>query len=426
MPKEPLQFSSKYTYDRETDTYVLNFKHRVKPFVIKGYKVRAIRLAISNTVSPSETSTEICLKYKIQSDDLEALKKAFDLARDAFPITDEEVEYQPVEQSAVQILEAKRSQIAQIIEKEEWREIKKDAENWRHFVVKDLDPFCAYIENWAAPKITVPKSRLKKTLDRDLIITLTDVHGGAIAQPELMQNGEAWDKDEFLKFFESYKKSIQDKISEVKPSKLLLFSLGDILDGLRGTTEKGTRLEQEFSRDEQFDLVFNSIVDFIGFLISFGLPVEIHNCRGNHDSLSNYVMFEAIKKAFTTNSALQIFNYKTPFGVFKRRNTVFIISHGANDVIDAKIPHSQQREAYFQRIIINNLHLIDKNTNIVAIAGDIHHRTFNEYSNFDFYTVGSPSRSLYADRLNLHARPSQTLFVLANIGIESVNYVYFN
>lgn len=113
-------------------------------------------------------------------------------------------------------------------------------------------------------------------------------------------------------------------------------------------------------------------------------------------------------------------------GVFKMRETMFILLHGANDTIDAKLPNGAKRESYIQTVIMNHKQLFKDTKHCVAMAGDLHHRQMEEYGTFDFYLIGSPVASFYADRLNLHARPSQACFILTDKGIEDHINVFFD
>lgn len=109
------------------------------------------------------------------------------------------------------------------------------------------------------------------------------------------------------------------------------------------------------------------------------------------------------------------------------RDTMFILTHGANDVLDAKLPaNGPKREAYIQTVIMNHKELFKETKNCVAMAGDLHKKEMVEYGTFDFYLIGSPAESLYADRLNLHSRPSQSCFILTDAGIEDYINVYFD
>src|SRR5688572_18820059 len=131
--KADLEFKDKYTYNEATDSYIVPMSHRVKPYVIHGYKLRAIKKAMSNLLSPSVSAFDIRVKFELSEEDFDGLKKAFDLSRDTFPLTDEELKVDSPEHALQKLLEEKKSQLVQNFEKAEWKETQAAANKWNTF-----------------------------------------------------------------------------------------------------------------------------------------------------------------------------------------------------------------------------------------------------------------------------------------------------
>lgn len=357
----------------------------------------------------------------------EALKKELGFSRDSIPLLPHEILDHSSEAMVASYLIQRSNKIRKAAETGLAKNIIDSAKKWDDFLSGTYKPFASVLKRFKGTATVNRDDLPQKTLNasKTLIVALSDTHGGGYANPIYMQDGNGWDKNKFQDFFRSYSSKVREIILNNKPSQIEIFGMGDLFDGLRNQTEKGTLLEQDASYDEQFDLVLNEISSFVADILSFGIPTNIRSVRGNHEGSSNYILFETIKRVFRNETNLKVYNYHTQFGIFAIRNTLFAISHGAHDKFKAKVPTGDRKQSYYQSIFLQHKHLLKDGMNCVAIMGDQHHREMKEYSDFDFYMVGSPAKSNYSDALNLKAKPSQTCFILGDSGIEAVLHCYF-
>ena len=367
---------------------------------------------------------EVCRSAGIAVSTFDIFKKEFAFTRDTLPLLPSEL----LSNASDDLLATYLIQRSDKVRKNAERQINKNtvesAQKWENFLNGTYKPFTSALKRFRG-QVTIPKEKPAKSSDKTLIIALSDTHGGAFANPIYMQCGNGWDTEKFKKFFNDYAVKAREFIDTHKPSEIEIFGIGELYDGLRGQTEKGTLLEQDASYDEQFDLVLDSLVNFISAILAKGVKTNIRTVRGNHEGSSNYILFETIKRTFRAEKNLKVYNYHTQFGVFVVKNSLFVISHGAHDKIKAKVPTGDRKQSYYQSVILQHKHLLKPNMNCVCMSGDLHHREMKEFSDFDYYMVGSPARSQYADALNLKSKPSQTCFLLGDQGVEAVLNCYF-
>lgn len=424
-----LEFAEKYTYNTGSDTYVIPLKNRVKPLVLKGYKLRAIRRAMSNVISPAQTAGDICQKFKLLTDDLDELKKIFGMTRDSFPLTAEEVDANTIEKSAEIIREEKQAAIHQLEEKLSWKATQEDAEKWREFQDGSLDMVKLALDGWEPPKAPKEGGPRKQTLvaPKTLMFVMTDWHVGGHLQEEHSFHKNKWNVNEFRLFKDGYKQQSSAILSEVKHDKVILMFLGDILDGLRGKTEKGTVLNPEIVRDAQFREALDAIVEVTqNFLDSSSMPIEMHCLRGNHDSVDCFMLFEAVRMYFKDSKRLTIKNHKSRNTFFEERGNLFCADHGASDTIEAKIPQGARQESYIQSLWIQYAETRPLPRHKYFIQGDLHHFEVDEKNDFEFIMCGSPSKSLYSEVNNWRSRPSQVWLTVSDRGVENICRMFFD
>lgn len=432
--KETIQVTAKYTYNAEGDKYVLDMKHRVKPFVIAGYKIRAIRRAISNAISPAQTAADICLKYGLQSDDFDAIKKAFDLARDVFPLTDEEVQDDSVELSVDKILEEKRTAISQAVEKEEWKATQKDATSWREFVNKKLDPFSAAIDGWTPPaivKLDKPKKE-GKVAKETLVIGLSDLHYGASSKGMYMFNRGDWSTKQTVECVRKFAQEIIEQVAQrfYSYEKVIILGLGDLIHSVNGKTARGTELIYDTVREEQFEYALDSLFEFIGIVSRIAPVTEVHSVYGNHNYEAEMALFRALEKGYSTASNIKFFHYASRPAAFRERNTLFLLDHGADSIERAYVPTGtdSKLQLHVQSLLLQTPNELIANTRErLFVVGDKHHWEHLEYNDFQFIMFSTLiGNDQHAAVHNLRNRPRQSCLVIDDNGLKEVSHVYFD
>lgn len=425
-----LQVTPKYVYNRDNDTYVISMKHRVSPFVMSGYKVRAIRKAISNSISPSDTASDICIKYKLQAADFDAIKKAFDLTRDAFPLTDEEVLEDSVEINTNRILEERRTFISQEVEREEWRETIKDANCWRKFQQRKLDPFAAALDSWTPPKLTQFKCPAFKPSKKTLVVGLTDIHWGSYANSLYVYNDKSngWDSTKSVKVVDEFSREVVNigKERTYKFDKVVILLLGDLLHSVSGKTGRGTELKFDTIREEQFDYAMTTLSRFITNVARTFPQVEVHTVGGNHHYEAEIALYRALGSYFKDQSNITWNNYSTRPASFIVDSTLMLIDHGADAGERAYVPANESKlESHVDSLLLQKPELLTKVKTKLFLQGDKHHFKSIEFSNFEFIMFSTPvATDEHAAVNNWNNRARQSCLVLDEDGLKEILHFY--
>lgn len=422
-----MKSNEKYTYNESNDTYVIPVKHRTKSLVLKGFRLRGIRRALTNFLGTPASVKEVAQRFNLLEEDIDAIKKAMDITRDCGPWTDEEIDNSTSADLALVAMREKESAAAGLVEKTEWKQIQDDANRWRAFKEGNLDVYRLVLDDWTPPKAAAKINLGKSSAKRTLAFVLSDLHIGGKLEKNLSVTGREWNQTRFKDFLKSYKEQMAAALKNQKYDKVIINFLGDILDGIRGRTEKGTVLNPEIVRDAQFKLALTSIVEILNCACQHSsAPIEVNNVKGNHDSVDCYMLFEAIGAHFNGVKNFKLYNHSKNVVSYVDKNNLFILTHGAHDTVDAKLPYGPKQESYVQSLILGAVRDGKKFRRTTVLAGDVHVMQSKEYSEFELIVCGSPSSSSYADALNLHNRPSQLWLGVTERGVEEIGRFYFD
>ena len=429
--KDKLEFAEKFTYNKVSDTYVLPVKHRTKPLVLKGYKVRAIRRALSNVISPSQSAADVCLKFKLLSDDLDEIKKIFGITRDAFPLTDEEVDENTVEKTAEVIREEKQSAALQLEERKSWKETQEDAEKWRAFQNGVLDPFSEIVDNIPATvsKIKWEKPNYSTGQDNRLLISLNDVHFGAHAEANEVfnQNDTGWSIEDTVKAVDKYSEKISQLVASRTTgfSECLVTNAGDIIHGIYGQTTKGTPIEAFPQGQKQWDIAFKSLCRFYDNLQAIFPKVSVKTVAGNHSAFGDTVLSKAHEAFYSKSDRINFDIRDARWCDFVFGGAGFILEHGSSAFFKSKLPaEGAPREAYVQRLFWEKRQKFIDCKRLYFLSADFHEFYYGEYATFDAIVFSSlVGADKYADNLNLRGQPRQNGLVISEGRVtECVNF----
>jgi hypothetical protein len=416
-----LEFKDKYVYNKANDQYVVYSRRLSKNIAVKGDTHRSMQRSYVN----GRSVEEICIANNFPSFIFDEYKMIFGWTRDGFELSDEEVDAKSAEECIEDLRAAKKFEIIQEVEKREWRQTEEDARKWKLFAHGELNPFIAALDKWKPAKIRDLSLKIQPRKE-SYVMVASDWHIGSKCDGELSFRKQDWNKDVFDKFFKAYVSENMNKIKERRSQidEIVLLGLGDILDGLRGKTEKGTELEQDLSREDQFNFALNKLTELLDNLCKLGIPIVVHSVKGNHDSLDNYFLFTSLSKIFAGKSIkFHIYKERSAFLVVKE--CLFLIDHGAHDLLKAKIPkNGAPRQIYVQSLFMSRPDLLNKHPNRYFVTGDLHTNCVEEHNDFEYIRVGSPARSLYADINNWHSRPSQSSFLITREGIKDIFRFY--
>ncbi|NBQ71205.1 MAG: hypothetical protein EBU46_21170, partial [Nitrosomonadaceae bacterium] len=194
-----------------------------------------------------------------------------------------------------------------------------------------------------------------------------------------------------------------------------------------GRTEKGTQLEYDVLREEQFELAFDTMIRFINRMIEIFGSVETHCVKGNHAGPDDYILCLALKSYFRNDKRVVFNLYKARTAIFRVNKIAIMIDHGESDYVKAKIPtNGSAREAYIQARFMEKSSVIHGTTTRLMIQGDKHHCEYQEFRAFEFFMFSSPAQDRYSDHLNLSSKPRQNCLILSEEHVKEHLFYTFD
>ena len=376
-----------------------------------------------------DTVENICIKYGFSRSNLETYRRAVGFTRDSIPVSDEETLSLSEDDLAKLIVERKAAALEKAqdfyIEK-----IKRDAESWNNFQSGVIKPFEASLNNFK------PKESLKIAATptvkngRYFVVALSDLQIGLVSDERNMFRQISWDTPKAKKAMAKLLSRISQDVKNDKCGfeGCVLILAGDLFHGLRGTTEKGTRLEVDIYGEAQCDAVLDILHSFVISLHEIFGNLSIHGVKGNHGGFDDYPVMLALKNYHRTIKTIETNIYSSRTAVFVISNTLIVLDHGASDKYKADVPNNgKPRESYIQSLLLSKSQLYSKCNSCLFIQGDKHHYEQHEFNDFEFIMVGSlPLGDQYSDNLNLHSRARQNCLIIDKTGLKTVNHYYID
>ena len=244
-------------------------------------------------------------------------------------------------------------------------------------------------------EINYPNNPIKfnfKSKSRTLIISLSDIHVGAAVSNDSIYYNE-WNEEELNNRMEFIIKSLSKFVDEI--DNIVVFNLGDSLDGYKGeTTRGGHLLPQNMNDKEQVKVFIRQMLQFFDNLYeTFEVPMSYY-CVGesNHDGDYGWLANEKLA------SMLELKYPDMPVEIFDKymdfidvNGTMFILSHGKDNkdmfrnlplVLDVNT-ESKINE------FIDYYGLQSVCDNIIFVKGDLHQSALTHGKKFSYWSVGS-------------------------------------
>jgi hypothetical protein len=422
-----------YTWNRETDTYVVPLKSYGREFIMTGANHRALADAYSRwNGGPERTVEEIGLVYNMTPDMVKEYVKTTGIKRDAAPVTKEELLQDKGPEAVKRLIQQRRLAFEQELQHTDWKTTQEDAKKWRDLECGKLNPFERFLENHKP----APIEPLDYTLDTTkevknvFLLGLSDIHFGAEAKGDELFFGKDYNAAKIAQIIDDYSKDIAHDLNDRKYrfERCVIAVVGDILHSLTGFTAKGTMLEADVLREEQFELAFDCLNRFINRMHELFGKVEIQVVKGNHAGASEYLLFYALKNFYKDSPSITFNLHKKRSAVFRVLKTCILLDHGESDFVKAKVPKTAvPREAFIQKHMMEYPDLLQGATSRIMIQGDLHHFEHIEYSNVEFFMFGSAvCGDRYADHLSLNSRPRQNCLIISDQGVKEVLHYYFD
>lgn len=429
-PDSGLVFTERYTYNPVLDQYIVPLKSYGGNYICKGEQHRGMQLSYGRY--GKESIDEICHTYEMDRSWFMEYKTIMGWTKTMLPISKEEVLTKDLKDNLKTLTARRMAKLQQAANREDWGRIQGDAKRWQQFLSDELLPFESFLKKFQ-PKALQPMNfnRVKGKVEsnRVFLVGLSDLHFGAKADGNELFHGRDFNAEVIEQIVDNYAQQIAADVADRTYSfeKAVVCLLGDILHSLNGRTEKGTPLEYDCLREEQFELAFNTLIRFIQRMIEIFGKVEAHCVKGNHAGPDDYILCLALK-SFFRNDKRVVFNlYRSRSALFRVSNSVILIDHGDSDMVAAKVPTSgPAREAYIQARFMQKPELLQGATSRLMIQGDQHHYEYREFKGFEFFMFGSPSQDRYADHMNLYSKPRQNCLIIDGHGVKEQLHYYFN
>lgn len=434
-------YNKNYVYNKDNDTYVTFLPRVPKPIVVDGETHRAMQKAYSDWDGNPSTINEICRTFSFPRAWFIKYKQIHEWTHDKEPFTSEELMETPVDDLVADALQARRNVLFQRYEQEKWKQTKEDADNWRKLIHKEITPFNTSIEQWKPlPPFKLPKSS-DVNEDFYFVASANDWHIGLKAIEENLMFGKDWNIDIARKVIEDYLSQIYHDVQRfnVNWKGCILFNLGDIAHGMRGLTERGTRLITDATKKQQYDVTLDLLTYYIEGLQRIFGTVEEEDLMGNHDGFDFYALMKNLQARYINRPEIRIKANGKGLAWRKVGKTLFVLAHG-QDAFGMKsiipVRDGEARRAQVQELImqaVKELIATDPKgaaeiIQYVFIQGHFHFYKQIEKGFFEDLQFGSPELGDdYADALRLNSRPSQSALVVSSTqGIRSVWRYYFD
>jgi len=207
--------------------------------------------------------------------------------------------------------------------------------------------------------------------------------------------GGKWDEYEVEERLSIYASKI---IENKKSNKLILFDLGDFMDGWDGeTVRKGHELPQNMDNEKAFDVGLSFKVRLIDELVKHYSQIDVINiCDDNHSGSFSYVVNSSFKKFIEYKyNNVNITNQRKFINHYVYGNKVFVSTHG-KDGKNLKFGFKPKLDAIQIEKIENYLYdnnLVSKDLEIYFIKGDSHQDIFDNSTSQKFKYWNFPAFS---------------------------------
>ena len=425
-----LKFTDNYVYNKADDKYVIYLKAANGNVVFPGEVIRGIIENYSNWLDNPRSINEICRNYKIPRSYFNELKSVLNITHDSLPVSKEELLEKDIDTISEDILEKKRFQLYQKLQKSSWEQTQEAANKWFFFQSGVIEPMKEFFSSWQPPKYTPIKyTGTKKSSKRSMLVGLSDLHFGAYANPKDSYTNKEQKTQDIVDYLDKFAKEISETVNErsVPFEECVVASLGDILHTTgQGFTNKGTLLRHDCLKEEQFNIAFNSLVKFLGNMLETFPKVRVAAVKGNHSPFGDYVLFKALQAYYRTEKRIAFDVCQSDHGMIRIQDTLVLITHGYSSEYKAKLPsEGKARESYIANLFLSKPELLVGAVSKVFLSADQHNFSCGEYAEFERYMLSTPVKGdAYAEALGLNSIPRQSCLVISDEGVKEIVHCF--
>ena len=432
---------TKYSYNKEDDTYIIFCPSQGGNVIVERATVESMLEAYSNFDGQQSSINEIARNFNISRSVFNDIKKSMQWTHDKIPLTDEQLQNRDRSTNIESLIRKEECAVQQGYLKDLWNKRHKQSDLYDKLKDKLFNPYMEFLETWTPP---VRKSILKvkpfkankKKKPKTVMVALRDTHYGKGHLNDDQYLHKPWTVEDQENAMTKYLEGITEDFAERQYNikEIVVASVGDILDSMRGETDKGTILDTLQLGSDQFTTAFNSMTMFFeGLLVLFPKqPIRVQAVSGNHDSNGDWLLFTALQAYFnkTTRIAWNLGTPNEKVKTFKIDNNFFVMEHGYSPTVHrAKVPNSgTPRESYIQKLFMNAAPEGSMEANSrYFIMGDQHHVEHEEYAFFEFLmfpAIGVGGK--YEDHHAYKSKKRQNVLVFDENNLTDIMYYYFD
>lgn len=298
-------------YDAEADVYTTYLPGEPHALAIPGSIHREICRAYSNYDNNPASVNELARSFKLPRNTLVKYLRIHGITHDREPFTPEEIMTRSEDDLAQEALQIRRAAIYRRIESDRWKEIKKDAAQWRNF---DDTIFREFLSLLSETKAAVPPKLDLKPAKRPYaaVVGLSDFHWGKYS--DAGENWEQFDREIAAKRLFACTDDVLSRMAQFgTPEKLYVPVGSDFfqMDTQQGTTTRGTVQDMDGTPAEILVSGCEFMVSWVNRLRQI-CPVELVLMSGNHDRHSGLALLLYLDAYYRTSIDVTVNRVRTP------------------------------------------------------------------------------------------------------------------
>jgi len=324
---------------------------------------------------------------------IKKILRAFTITKACSPLAPHQIEEMSLNDAVDFSVRMKENAILKKVEEERIRHNEQRVKELSKEVLT-LKNRQAQLKNVLA-EIEFPNSPIKfefKNSTKTLIISLSDIHvGAAVSDYSIYQN--PWNEEELESRLNYIVESLSKFVDYV--DHIVVFNLGDSLDGYKGETTRGGHLLPQNMNDKEQVKVFvrQMLMFFDNLYATFELPMS-YFCVGesNHDGaygwLANHKLASMLEVKYP-DMVVDIFDKFIDF--VDVNGTMFVLCHGKDDkdmFRNLPLTIDVNTESKINEFI-DYYGLQQHSDNIVFVKGDLHQSALTHGKKFSYWSVGS-------------------------------------
>lgn len=419
-----LEFKDKYVYNEADRTYLFLLDDKLgKNLLIPEDKIKNIIQCYSDYNGKPDSINEISIKFNIPRQYLTHIFSILGVTHDSLPVTKEDLENKPEEKLLEEIVQQKKFNLYQKLQKNEWVSTKESAAKWDALQQGQLEPLKEYIEGIKniepLPEIKVRKGEG----DTLMLVGLNDIHISSKADPKFLTFGSEWNTEIALKALENYTKKLIKLGKKEGVKSLVVGSLGDNWHSFTGSTVKGTPLKTDLINEDQFDAVIKGYRIILDGLLANFEKVDLIGAQGNHDGYFQlHVVFKLLEQIYKDNKRISIKATTKDYDHFQLGSNLIVFGHGASAQYKFQFPKDNKGRKELGLRLIRNAEKEGQYKNIKNVfflVGDLHHFECLDFGAFIFVLLPSlVNGDEFASSLCLDGQPGQNVLILENNSMD--------